>query len=304
MASVHISLAAEPVLRIAGFAITNSILTSLIISALLIILSLIAKSTIKQTRRPTGLQNVLEGVVGGFLDLVDSVTESRAKTMAIAPLTISFFLWILLNNWFGLLPGVGTILVPEAHENSEISLLSVETAHASSEVAEDVVENSETSEAHESAAQVEEESENVATSDEHGSGVKMVPLFRPGTADLNTTIALALISVIMTQVIGVKYLGLSYFTKYFNLKGINAFVGLLELISEFSKIISFAFRLFGNIFAGEVLLTVIAFLIPIVAPIPFIGLEIFVGAIQGLVFAMLSIVFMSLATHGHGSEEH
>ncbi len=239
--------------------------------------------------------------MGGFLDLVDSVTESRKKTLAIAPLTLSFFLWILLNNWFGLLPGVGTILVPEAHEKSEVSLNPIKTALASSEVIEDGLETNTEQETHETPA---EESGVGATANEHGSETKMIPLFRPGTADLNTTIALALISVITTQVIGVKYLGLGYFTKFFNLKRINAFVGLLELISEFSKIISFAFRLFGNIFAGEVLLTVIAFLIPIVAPIPFIGLEIFVGAIQGLVFAMLSIVFMSLATHGHGSEEH
>lgn len=301
MASVHISLAAEPVANIAGFLVTNSIFTSLIISALLIILCIVANSKIKQTRRPTGLQNVLEAIVGGFLDLVDSVTESRKKTLAVAPLTLSFFLWILLNNWFGLLPGVGTILVPEAHEKSEVSLNPIKTALASSEVIEDGLETDTEQETHETPA---EESGVGATANEHGSETKMIPLFRPGTADLNTTIALALISVITTQVIGVKYLGLAYFTKFFNLKGINAFVGLLELISEFSKIISFAFRLFGNIFAGEVLLTVIAFLIPIVAPIPFIGLEIFVGAIQGLVFAMLSIVFMSLATHGHGSEEH
>lgn len=293
MASVHISLAAEPVLQIAGFAVTNSIFTSLIISLILITFSIYASSKIKATRRPTGLQNVLEAIVGGFLDLVDSVTESRKKTLAIAPLTLSFFLWILLNNWFGLLPGVGTILVPEP-EHQELSLLPVNQAFAASEKSV-AVEALETEDGQEAGDHTEAET---------ASGPKMVPLFRPGTADLNTTIALALISVITTQVMGVKYLGLAYFTKFFNLKGINAFVGILELISEFSKIISFAFRLFGNIFAGEVLLTVIAFLIPIVAPIPFIGLEIFVGAIQGLVFAMLSIVFMSLATHGHGAEEH
>lgn len=238
--------------------------------------------------------------MGGFLDLVDSVTESRKKTLAIAPLTLSFFLWILLNNWFGLLPGVGTILVPEAHVSERVSFNPAQPVHAANEIAHGDVPH-DMGESHE----VVDATEATGTlADAHGLEPKMVPLFRPGTADLNTTIALALLSVIATQVIGVRYLGLAYFTKFFNLKGINAFVGLLELISEFSKIISFAFRLFGNIFAGEVLLTVIAFLIPIVAPIPFIGLEIFVGAIQGLVFAMLSIVFMSLATHGHGSEEH
>ncbi len=304
MASVHISLAAEPVLNVAGFAVTNSMFTSLIISALLITFSLYASSKIKTTRRPTGLQNVLETILSGYLDLVQSVTGSLTKTKAIAPLTLSFFLWILFNNWFGLLPGVGTILVPEAHEAREVSLTTVPLALAADEMAhaplaaEEV--SAETGEFHEGVSAVEA---TKTSAEAHDAETNMVPLFRPGTADLNTTIALALISVITTQVMGVKYVGLAYFTKFFNLKGINAFVGLLELISEFSKIISFAFRLFGNIFAGEVLLTVIAFLVPIIAPIPFIGLEIFVGAIQGLVFAMLSIVFMSLATQGH-AEEH
>ena len=127
-----------------------------------------------------------------------------------------------------------------------------------------------------------------------------MPLFRGPTADLNTTIALALISVFMIQFYGFKHLGLKYLKKFFNFSNpINAFIGILELISEFSRIISFAFRLFGNIFAGEVLLTVISFLIPFIAPLPFLGLEIFVGFIQALVFTMLSLVFISMATSHH-----
>ena len=123
-----------------------------------------------------------------------------------------------------------------------------------------------------------------------------VPLFRAGTADLNATLALALIAMMTIQIAGFKTLGANYLKKFFNFGNpINFFVGILELISEFSKIISFAFRLFGNIFAGEVLLTVIAFLIPILAPVPFMGLELFVGFIQALVFSMLTSVFLSLA---------
>lgn len=130
-----------------------------------------------------------------------------------------------------------------------------------------------------------------------------IPLFRPGTADLNTTLALAIISIVVIQYSGFATLGLSYLKKFFNFTSpINFFVGILELVSEASKILSFAFRLFGNIFAGEVLLTVIAFLIPIIAPIPFLGLELFVGIIQALVFSMLTAVFLLLATVGH--EEH
>lgn len=123
------------------------------------------------------------------------------------------------------------------------------------------------------------------------------PLFRAGTADLNTTFALAMISIVIIQLAGFKTMGFAYLKKFINFENpINFFVGFLELASEFSRILSFAFRLFGNIFAGEVLLTVIAFLIPVFAPIPFMGLELFVGFIQALVFSMLSTVFISLAT--------
>lgn len=128
-----------------------------------------------------------------------------------------------------------------------------------------------------------------------------VPLFRAGTADLNTTLALALFAMIVIQFAGFRTLGAEYLKKFINFSNpINFFVGILEIISEFSKIISFAFRLFGNIFAGEVLLTVIAFLVPVFVPIPFMGLELFVGFIQALVFSMLTAVFLSLATtHEH-----
>lgn len=123
-----------------------------------------------------------------------------------------------------------------------------------------------------------------------------VPLLRAGSADLNTTFALAVTSLVVIQFAGFRSLGAGYLKKFFNFESpINFFVGILELASEFSKILSFAFRLFGNIFAGEVLLTVIAFLIPVIAPIPFMGLELFVGFIQALVFSMLTTVFLSLA---------
>jgi len=130
-----------------------------------------------------------------------------------------------------------------------------------------------------------------------------IPILRAPTADLNTTIALALIAMFFVQYYGFKYQGFKYLKKFFNFSNpINGFVGILELVSDISKILSFAFRLFGNIFAGEVLIAVMAFLIPIGAPIPFYALEIFVGLIQGLVFLMLTTVFMNMATLGHGDE--
>ncbi len=128
-------------------------------------------------------------------------------------------------------------------------------------------------------------------------GHEKVSILRSASTDLNTTIAYALISVIAIQAVGISQVGvIKHVSKFINFKGpINFFVGILEIISEFAKIISFAFRLFGNIFAGEVLLVVITFLIPYIVPIPFYALELFVGLIQALVFSMLTLVFMTMA---------
>lgn len=131
----------------------------------------------------------------------------------------------------------------------------------------------------------------------------LVPIFRSTYADVNMTFALASISVIACQVFGFSMLGFKkYGGKFFvnPIKNpIGSFVGILELVSEFAKMISFTFRLFGNVFAGEVLLLVMTFLVPYIAPIPFYGLEIFVGFIQALVFAFLTLVFLKISTEAH-----
>ena len=127
-----------------------------------------------------------------------------------------------------------------------------------------------------------------------------VPLLRGATADINTTLALAIFAIVSVQIFGYKHRGIRYFKKFLDFSNpINLFVGFLELISEFSRMISFAFRLFGNIFAGEVLLAVIAFLVPLLASLPFLGLEIFIGFIQALVFSTLTLVFINIATSEH-----
>lgn len=134
-----------------------------------------------------------------------------------------------------------------------------------------------------------------------------IPIFRSMNADINMTLAIAIISVVATQIFGIAALGFfKYAGKFFVppwKDPIGTFVGLLELISEIAKMISFSFRLFGNIFAGEVLLTVIAFLVPYIAPMPFLGLELFVGFIQALVFSLLTLVFLKMAVTSH-HEEH
>ncbi|MFZ2970093.1 MAG: F0F1 ATP synthase subunit A [Minisyncoccia bacterium] len=133
------------------------------------------------------------------------------------------------------------------------------------------------------------------------SGAIFVPILRSANSDLNTTLALAIVSVLSIQIFGITALGiLKYGKKFINFSSpITLFVGILELISEVAKMISFSFRLFGNVFAGEVLLVVIMTLVPFIAPLPFFGLELFVGLIQALVFAMLTLVFLKTAATPH-----
>lgn len=134
-------------------------------------------------------------------------------------------------------------------------------------------------------------------------GEEFTPLLRGATADLNTTVALAIVAVLAIQYFGFKTAGLRYSSRFLNFSSPIYFVlGLLEIVSEVSKIVSFAFRLFGNIFAGEVLLAVMAFLMPFIVPLPFITMELFVGFIQALVFSMLTAVFLTVAV-SHGEHE-
>ncbi len=132
------------------------------------------------------------------------------------------------------------------------------------------------------------------------------PLLRSASADLNFTLALGILTIIGVNIFGIMALGFrTHAGKFFNVHGpINFFVGILEFMSEFARMVSFAFRLFGNVFAGEVLLTIVAFLIPYVAPLPFLFLEVFVGFIQAFVFAMLALVFAAIAISGHEETEH
>ena len=242
---MHISLAAEEILHLPFLTVSNSLVTSLAVSLLIFAVVWFLKKKINPL--PGAVQGAVEIAIEAVLNLLESISGAE-KARKFFPLCFTLLLFIVLNNWAGLIPGVGSIGFWE------------DGAH----------------------------------------GPVLVPFLRGGTADLNTTLALALVSVAAIQYFGLSSLKLGYLKKFFNFSNpINFFVGILELISEFAKIVSFAFRLFGNIFAGEVLLTVIAFLIPIIAPLPFYGLEIFVGLIQALVFMMLTAVFLNVATAQH-----
>ena len=274
----HISLAAEKIGSIGGLPITNSILMTWLVMGILTIFAYLSTSNIAKI--PGGLQQVAEVTIDGLYNLFTSVVGSHFIDRFF-PLIATIFLFIIFNNWAGLLPGVGSIGLWEKEEVKQENLVVSDPKQD---------ENSETK------VQVVHEAEKKEKT-------KLIPLFRGATADLNTTLAIAIIAVLSIQYYGLQTLGLGYLKKFFNFSNPIMFgVGLLEIISEFSRIISFAFRLFGNIFAGEVLLTVIAFLMPLIAPLPFLGLELFVGFIQALVFSMLTAVFLNMATISHGHE--
>lgn len=303
MTGLHVSISAETVFHLGPLPVSNSMLSSLIVSSLLIIFAVVVRFSLKRTSRPSGIQNVAEWLVETFHNLVFSVTGDAKKSLRFFAPVATFFLFILLNNWFGLLPGFGTIGFFHQEETSEeIVVEHVEAVPAEAliagehdAVAVDDTEHTQEQTATEVTAATSEEPATATT--EHTA---FVPYLRAGTADLNTTLALALISVFLIQLFGVQYVHMGYFKKFFNFSGpIDFYVGILELLSEFAKIISFAFRLFGNVFAGEVLLVVISALVPILIPMPFYGLEIFVGLVQALVFTMLSLVFFNMATDHH-----
>lgn len=136
-------------------------------------------------------------------------------------------------------------------------------------------------------------------------GTDWVPLLRSPASDLNFTLALALIAITFVNVVSIAAIGLkSRLSVFFNFKSpVDFFIGILELVSEFAKIISLSFRLFGNVFAGEVLLAIMAFLVPYLIPVPFLFLEIFVGAIQAFIFGMLTTVFVGMSLAVHGEDE-
>lgn len=130
-----------------------------------------------------------------------------------------------------------------------------------------------------------------------------VPLLRGMNTDLNTTLAFAIISILITHALSIRYLGIKdYLKRWFSLNPIWLFAGLLEIISEFAKFASFSFRLFGNIYAGDVVINTISGFFALLLPLPFYAQEMIVAIVQAAVFAMLSLVFMTILTDKHTAE--
>jgi F-type H+-transporting ATPase subunit a len=304
MTNLHISISAEPVFHVGSFTVTNSMISTWLVMAFLIFTAWAVNRRLKNRRysdRPDRLQVLIEFILEAFLNLTKTTAGSYQKTRVLFPFITTFFLFIMFSNWSGLLPGVGTIGIKAKAETEHETVATAPADEASDSHGTEAAVVNVTAE-HDSEPVVAEKTHDEVAAAETApeSHTKFVPLLRAPTADLNTTLALALFSVVTIQFMGIKHLGLAYFQKFINFQSPILFVvGILEIFSEISKIVSFAFRLFGNIFAGEVLLTVIAALLPVMAPLPFLGLEIFVGFIQALVFSMLSLVFMNMATIAH-----
>lgn len=251
------TLHAEHLFEIGGIPITNAVLGTWLAMAVLLAFLLVA------TRRPKllpgGAQNMFEIAIEQFGVLINGVMEDNRQTKRFLPLILSIFFFVLFANWVALLPGFGTIGM-------------------------------------------------------HGEHHEFIPYLRAGSSDLNLTLAVAAVAFLVAQVVGIlavgffryggKFLNFSSLSKRpFHIKNVLLFIptfllGLIELISEIAKLVSLSFRLFGNIYAGEVLLVVFGFLLPVFIPLsgPFYLLEIFVGLIQAFVFAMLTIVFIKIAT--------
>lgn len=299
-----ISIKAETLLRIGSFGINNSMVLSFVVTLFFVFLFLQYKKQYESGNRTT-LYYVVTMVLRSLYTLFQSIVHEKISVFF--PLLSAFFLWILIQNWTGLLPGVGSIMVKVPASvvhgtHAEDASHAEEEVHTEDVVAEDSHAEEQIIDEHGVVVEepVVEENHEVAVEESHDE-LLSIPLFRGNNADINATLALAIISVVMIQVYGVQFLGFkAYISKFINFKDPIYFVlGILEIVSEISKVVSFAFRLFGNIFAGEVLLTIVAFLVPVLASFPFVILEVFVGLVQALVFSMLTSVFLSLAVAHH-----
>jgi len=305
---MEIAIAPEVVFTIGDYGVTNSMLSAVIITILLLVLIVIITLSISAFK-PGKIQLFFEYVVSSLSGISDSMLGKASKSLF--PFLFTFFIIVVISNWFGLLPFVGPVsIIHEEHveevviddlkSESDTEIVSEGTVHANSE-------ESSLSESDESSVSKLTVKDCISNRNCYlmldGSiqvHEKAFPFFRAPTSDVSATIALALVSVVITNILGFRFNGFKYIKKYFNFSDFIGFVvGILELISEIGKIISFTFRLFGNIFAGEVMLAVIAFLVPILASFPFLVLEVFVGFVQALVFSRLVAVFLMSATSKH-----
>ncbi|HEX5429738.1 MAG TPA: F0F1 ATP synthase subunit A [Patescibacteria group bacterium] len=252
-------ITAEPIFHIGTFPITNAYIDSCLVVVLFLVLGLIIRK--KNSIIPRGIQNVMEAALEFMLGYIDQVTHDRKRSLQILPIIGGIFSFILVCNYLELIPGSGSIgrwLLVDGQK-------------------------------------------------------QLVPLFRSPDSDLNLTLAMAVFAVLFSHIMGVVSVGIFRYAnkfvklwdiiKSFSRGGLSIMtaviefgVGLLEILSEVAKLVSLSFRLFGNVFAGGILLAIIAGLFAYLLPLPFMMLELIVGLIQALVFAMLALTYFVVAT--------
>jgi F-type H+-transporting ATPase subunit a len=282
--------------------LTNTLLAVLIADALLLLAAFSVRRSLQSgTLVPSGITGIFEAIIEALYNLIESSAQKWAPV--VFPWVATIILLVLVVNLTELIPGVDSIgLLHEVHGDVEgypvRELFQIFGLHVSTII------------------------KGTSSTVDHGHQYGIIPFVRVTSTDLNFTVALALTSVFVSQIIGIRAIGLGYFKKFFQFGGLSKmlfrerlgpfelifpftdiFVGLLELAAEFAKIISFSFRLFGNIFAGSVLLFVMGSLIPVVVQSGFLFLELLVGVIQALVFGMLTMVFMTMATMAHDDHD-
>ncbi len=252
-------LAAESIAHIGNWPITNSMINAWILAVAFFLFGLVVRG--RRALVPRGFQNGVEAITEFFLKTIEGVTHDPERARRFLPIVGTLFLFILLSNWMGILPGIGSIGIYEMV---------------------------------------------------HGE-FELIPIFRPASSDLNLTLALAILAVLGANIFGIATIGffkhLNKFVPFgtivasFRKGGIHIFtglveflVGLIELVSEVAKVVSLSLRLFGNVFAGEVLLMVMASLAAYFLPLPFIALELIVGVVQAMVFSLLTLVYLTVAT--------
>lgn len=264
-----IPIGAETLFSIGSFPVSNSLVNAVLAAIFFVIVGLIVRATVR-AGVPGRLQNFLEMILEQILGFFDQVTHDREKSKRFLPIAGTLFFFILISNWMGLLPGTGSLGVWHVIEGER----------------------------------------------------ELVPLLRPAMSDLNLTLAMALFSVITSHLLGFFALGffkhankfLQFGTIWQALKTLKPMkiltaviefgVGILEIVGEFAKVASLSLRLFGNIFAGEVLITVIGSLAAFFIPLPFMALEMIVGVVQASVFAMLTLVYLNVTSSPPHGEEH
>jgi F-type H+-transporting ATPase subunit a len=259
---------APVIFHLFGLPVTNGLFSSWITVVFLIVFSFAVTRRMKLV--PGRLQSAFEFLLGWILDLCQNVAGEK-NGRKFFPVVCTIFLFVLFNAWLSLIPGFGSILIHSGGNEHE--------------------------------------------------------LLRGANTDINTPLAIAVISFIFVTYYGLRSLGFGWVKQYLNFgpllrsigrifKGkfsvmdifsgvIGVFVGLIELLSMLIRMVSFTFRLWGNMTAGEILLLIAAFLVPWVAALPFYGLELLIGAVQALIFSLLTLVFVTMAvTSEHGEESH